>query len=232
MPTVIVQKAWVLNEDDQVYVASVKSILKMNLIVKFVTVGVSFRQASRIYQSAKEKTGMGMLRSISEADVAFHSRFVLCNKFSVPERNAKECLGSFNRIDAGNKAGTAYLDLRMQCYFRSTMQNLHLVAMPMRERNTGEYQSDLIVAALDVLEAEWSYQLIGVATDGASAIAGCIQGTCTRLEREYHTPIFPIWCGAYQLDLVIKKAFNRLFSDKFLTTVTAVSGHLRRQPNL
>jgi hypothetical protein len=42
--------AFVLNEDDQVYVASVKSILKMNLIVKFVAVGVSFRQASRLYR--------------------------------------------------------------------------------------------------------------------------------------------------------------------------------------
>jgi hypothetical protein len=134
-------------------------------------------------------------------------------------------------IDAGNNAGTAYLDLRMRCYFRSTMQNVRLVAIPMRERHTGDYQYDLIVAALDVAP-EWRYQLIGVATYGASAMTGCIQGMCTRLERECHTPIFQIWCGAHQLDLVIKKAFNRLCSDKFLTTLTAATGHLRRQPNL
>jgi hypothetical protein len=56
--------------------------------------------------------------------------------------------------DAGNNAGTAYLDLRMQCYFSSTMQNLHLVARLMREWHTGEYQYDLIVAALDVSTPE------------------------------------------------------------------------------
>jgi hypothetical protein len=63
-------------------------------------------------------------------------------------------------------------------------------------------------------------------------LTGCVQGTCTREERECHTPIFRIWCDAHQLDLVIKKAFNLLCSDKFLTTLTAVTGHLRRQPNL
>jgi hypothetical protein len=63
-------------------------------------------------------------------------------------------------------------------------------------------------------------------------LTGCVPGTCTRLERECHTPIFRIWCGAHQLDQVIKKTFNRLCSDKFLTTLTAVTGHLRRQLNL
>jgi hypothetical protein len=83
----------------------------------------------------------------------------------------------------------------------------------------------------DVSTDHWE-QLIGVATDGACVMAGCVQGTCTRLERECHTPIFRIWCGANQLDLVINKAFNQLCSDKFLTTLTAATGHLRRQLNL
>jgi hypothetical protein len=48
--------AFVLGEDNQVYVASVQSVLKLNLIAKFVAVGVSFRQASRLYQSVKEET--------------------------------------------------------------------------------------------------------------------------------------------------------------------------------
>jgi hypothetical protein len=54
------------------------------------------------------------------------------------------------------------------------MQNLHLVARPMRERHTGEYQYDLIVAAINVLAPEWRHQMIGVATDGASAMTGWV----------------------------------------------------------
>jgi hypothetical protein len=51
---------------------------------------------------------------------------------------------------------------------------------------------NLIVIALDVLAPQWRHQLIGVASDGASAISGCVQGTCTHLERECHNPIFNI----------------------------------------
>jgi hypothetical protein len=166
--------------------------------------------------------------SISEGDVASHC--------SINLQYLKEVLKNvwaFSiAIDAGNNAGTAYLDLRMRCCFRSTMQNRHLVAISLRERYIGKYQYDLIVAALDVSTPEWRCQLIGVATDGAFEMTGCLQGTCTRLERECHTPIFRVWCGAHQLDLVIKKAISWLCSEKFLTTLTAVTGHLRRQLNL
>ena len=54
-------KIFVLNPEDNVYVADVKSVLQMNLVVRFVAVGVSFCQASRLYRSVKEETGMGVL---------------------------------------------------------------------------------------------------------------------------------------------------------------------------
>jgi hypothetical protein len=34
-------------------------MLKVNMIVKFVAVGVSFRPARRLYHTVKEETGMG-----------------------------------------------------------------------------------------------------------------------------------------------------------------------------
>jgi hypothetical protein len=168
-------KVFVLNEDDEVYVATVKSVLKLKMIVKFIAVGISFRQASRLYQSVKEETGMGMMGSISEGDVASHCRIVCAINLRYLKEVLKNVWAFSITIDAGNNAGTAYLVLRMRCYFRSTMQNLHLVAIPMRERNTGEYQYELIVAALDVLAPECRYQLLGVATDGASAMTGCVR---------------------------------------------------------
>ena len=94
------------------------------------------------------------------------------------------------------------------------------MAIPMRERHTGEYQYDLIVETMDVLAPKWRDQLISVSTDGASAMTGCVQGTRTRLSRECNGEIFRIWCGAHQLDLVVKKAFNQLLNEKFLTTLT------------
>jgi hypothetical protein len=46
-------KVFFLNGDDEVYVATVKSVLKLNMIVKFIAVGISFRQESRLYQSKR-----------------------------------------------------------------------------------------------------------------------------------------------------------------------------------
>ena len=135
-------------------------------------------------------------------------------------------------IDAGNNKGTSYLDLRVTCYSKNNLQNFHLIAIPTRERHTGKHQYSLIVTTFDVLAPQWRHQLIGVASDGASAMSGCVQGTCTHLERECHNPIFRIWCGAHQLDLVVKKAFKRLCSERFVNQLTAVTAHLRRQPNL
>ena len=89
-----------------------------------------------------------------------------------------------------------------------------------------------MVTLLDVFAPNWRHQLIGIATNGASTMTGCIKGMVTRLSNECHSPIFRIWCGAHQLDLVMKRAFNRLCDDKFLDTLTSVTGHLRRQQNL
>jgi hypothetical protein len=52
------------------------------------------------------------------------------------------------------------------------------------------------------------------------------------LEREKRHQILLIWCGAHELYLVIKKAFNKLCDKEFLRITTGVTGHLRRQLNL
>jgi hypothetical protein len=102
----------------------------------------------------------------------------------------------------------------------------------MRERHTGAYQFDLVGRLLDVIAPKWRDQLIGIASDGASDMTGCIQGTVTRLCREANSEVYRVWCGAHQLDLVMKKAFNKLCEDRFVGTITSLTGHLQRQQNL
>ena len=126
----------------------------------------------------------------------------------------------------------AYLDLRARFYFGGQLHNFHLLAIPMRERHTGEYQFDLVVKFLDVIVSYWRRQLLGVASDGASAMTGCIRGTVTRLANECESDIFRVWCGAHQLDLVMKKAFSHLCNDEFVSILTGITGYLRRQQNL
>jgi hypothetical protein len=207
-------------------------MLKVNMIVKFVAVGVSFRQARRLYQTVKEETGMGVLGNITDKEVSNICRTICAINLQSLKELLKDCWAFSIGLDGGNNAGSAYLDIRMRCYYKDNLHNFHLLAIPMRERHTGQYQFDLVVTALDVFAPNWRYQLIGVTSDGASTMTGCIQGTCTRLARECHTTLFRIWCGAHQLDLVMKKAFGRLCNDRFLNVVTGVTGYLRRQQNL
>jgi len=69
-------KHFVHNQADNIFVLEVKSVLKLNMVTNFVSVSVSFQQASRLYQSVKQKTGMDVMGSISDVEVADHFRIV------------------------------------------------------------------------------------------------------------------------------------------------------------
>ena len=61
-----------------------KSVLKLNMVTNILSVGVSFRQASRLYQSVKQETGMGVMVSISDVVELY---------FAVSEGDIQEYLG-------------------------------------------------------------------------------------------------------------------------------------------
>ena len=216
-------KMFVYNPEDDMYTAKVNSVLKLNLVAKFVAIGVSFRQASKLYHSVKEETGMGSLGSVNDYEVGQLCRIVCAVnlQYYLNELFKKIWAFSIGR-DTGNYAGSPNLDI----------QNLHLVAIPLREQHTGQYQFNLVVTLLDVLAPNWRHQLIGIAIDGASSMTGCIKGTSACLTKECHSQIFQIWCGAHQLDLVMKRAFDKLCNERFLDTLTSVTGRLRCQQNL
>ena len=172
----------------------------------------------------KDETGMGVLGSINDHQVAQICQIVCVHctdiwAFSVG-------------LDAGNNAGASYLDVRMRFFLYGAIHNFHILAIPMRERHTGAYQFELVVKLLDVIAPAWQDQLIGIASDGASDMTGCIQGIVTRLCQEANSEIYRVWRGAHQLDLVMKKAFHKLCEVHFVGTVTRLTGHLRRQQNL
>jgi len=81
----------------------------------------------------------------------------------------------------------------------------------------------LIVEPRNVLAPNWRHQLIGLTTDGASAMTGSDEGACTRLINNFLGNFFPIWCGAHQLNLIVKKVFHELMDEKFLKTLTGVT---------
>ncbi len=177
-------------------------------------------------------TGMASLGLVNDCEVGQLCCFVCAINLQYLKELFKKMWAFSIGLNAGNNAGLSYLDIRMRCYFKGDLQNLQLLAISMREQRTGEYQFNLVVSLLNVLAPNGRHHLIGITTDGASTMTGCIKGTRTCLSNECHSCIFRIWCGAHQLDLVMKQAFNNLCNEKFVDILTIVMGHLCCQQNL
>jgi len=65
-------KGFCANKEISTYKSEVNSMLKLNLIDMSVSIGVPFREASRLYQSVKEETGLGVLGLISDVKGTCH----------------------------------------------------------------------------------------------------------------------------------------------------------------
>jgi hypothetical protein len=101
-------KMFVYNAEDDVYIAKVNSVLKLNLVAKFVAIGVSFRQASKLYHSVKEETGMGSLGSVNDYEVGQLCRIVCAVNLQYLKELFKTIWAFAIGLDAGNNAGSLY----------------------------------------------------------------------------------------------------------------------------
>jgi hypothetical protein len=136
-------------------------------------------------------------------------------------------------LDGGNKSDTSYLDVRLRVISNhGVLLNLHLLAIPMRERHTGEHMFELVSTALDNLSPEWRSQIVSVTTDGASSMTGQYRGVASRIANVALPGFYRVWCALHQLDLVLQRLYNSLCDDSYVGTVTSLTGHLRRQFNL
>ena len=130
-------KMFVHSVEDDVYTAKVNSVLKLNLVAKFVAIDVSFCQASKLYHSVKEETGMGSSGSVTDHKVGHLCQIGCAVNLQYLKELFKKIWAFSIGLDAGNNAGSSYLDIRMRCFFKGDLQNLHLMAIPMQERHTG-----------------------------------------------------------------------------------------------
>jgi hypothetical protein len=110
--------------------------------------------------------------------------------------------------DSSTHYGKSYFDNRVRIHHNGQIYNLHVLAIPMFEGHTGEYMYQLIVKVLDVLCLKWRLKLIGIGSDGASAMTGGYSGAVTQLEREIPHPIYRTWYGLHQLNLVMKRRYK------------------------
>jgi hypothetical protein len=226
-----------LQEDDddgnvERYLISFDNALQFRLILSYIAAGLSFRQCVNVCQGTKEATALGQIGNVSMAKVIRSTRYICAMSYQMISDILHKVWAFSIAFDGGNKSNTSYFDVRIRFTMENNLHNKHLVALPMRERHTGEYMFRLMFEFLDALYPGWKSKLIGISSDGASNMTGSISGVVTRLCGVSLRGCYRVWCCAHQLDLVVQKSFSHLCNDTFIFQVTAVTGHLRRQQNL
>jgi hypothetical protein len=214
------------------YLVVVPNLLQFTLVVKYIRAGLSFRQCCTILADTKETTNMAQIGCINMSKVIAYTRFICAMAYQMIADVLRSVWAFSIALDGGNKSNTSYLDVRIRFCVNEVVHNLHLVALPMRQRHTGEYMFNIVSSFLDALCENWKSKLIGITSDGTSSMTGHRAGVVTRLHQVSLPGCYRVWCAAHQMDLVVQKVFLKLCDDSFVSTVMAMTGHLRRQQNL
>jgi hypothetical protein len=197
-------------------------------------VGVSFRQASRLSDATKQSLGVGTLGSMSERFVQDSIRLAVCVNLEQIARLLchRACWAFAIAFDGATVKSKSFLDVRVRVFVNGGIENLHLLAIPIKGRHTGKAMFELLKLTLDGLASDfWRDKLFGVSTDGAAYMTGNVSGTVSLLRNETPGDFYRVWCGAHQLDLVIQRVVSNVYEETFYEDLTGLIGWLRRQQN-
>jgi hypothetical protein len=81
---------------------------------------------------------------------------------------SEECWAYANAFDGATVQGRSLLDFRVRLFVNDSIENLHLLAVPLRVSHTGAEMAEFLSALLQVLCGEkWKRKFVGLCTDGA-----------------------------------------------------------------
>jgi hypothetical protein len=146
---------------------------------------------------------------------------------------SNECWSFSIAFDGAAVQGRSLLDIRLRLLEGGRIENLHLLAIPLRESHTCLGMAKPVHSFTKVLCGEsWKSKLFGICTDGAGNMTGRESGAVTHLASGAFPRFFRVWCAAHQLHLVIQDVMSALCDESIYTKLTALIGHLHRQQNL
>src|SRR5436190_19925056 len=192
-------KLFIKKEDH--YEVCLSNPTQFKLIVAYIARGISFRQCEGLLDDTKRITGiftiinfililgLSRLGSLKDTVASGYARIVLARNLQIistilDPKNYRSSWAFSLANDGSTHYGKSYFDNRIRFHYKSTIYNIHLVAIPMFESHTGENMFILVRRILDVLCLQWRAQLIGIGSDGASSMTEHLQGVVTRIAGE------------------------------------------------
>ncbi|KAG6620128.1 uncharacterized protein IUM83_05833 [Phytophthora cinnamomi] len=138
------------------YVARVDSLLRFNMSLKYVAMGISFSQVVPLFQTTAEETGMDTSLSgstFTEQQLACLCRVACAVNLQTLKDALREVWAFAIAIEKGNNAVSPYMDVRVRFERNGKLHDFHMVSVPVRDDSPQiiEHQSDAMVKCLDVV---------------------------------------------------------------------------------
>ena len=162
--------------DTDRYKIEIRNPLQFGLIVDFIRLGSSFRQAHRILESMRTRTGMATIGTCSRHRVSTYTRFTLAMNLQKICELLQNVWAFSLAMDMSTHMSSSYLDIRIRVCWSSKIHNFHLLAIPMPGRHTAEAIFNAADQAMTALCPDWKAIIVGISTDGEKKMTGRIQG--------------------------------------------------------
>jgi hypothetical protein len=167
------------------YTITITNPMQFQLAVGFIAAGLSFRQVDNVLNTTKRLTNLAV-GCVNDTDVANYARAICAiNLQAIASILNNESVWAFSLAnDASTHYSRSYLDNRIRFHLKGVLYNIHVLAIPMFDRHTGENMFNLVDKFLNILCLNWRGKLISVGSDGANSMTGHLKGVVTRLEHE------------------------------------------------
>lgn len=217
------------------YVGRVDSLLRFNMCLKYVAMGISFSQVVALFQKTAEETGMDTSLSgsaFTEQQLSCLCRVVCAVNLQTLKDTLRGVWAFAIALERGNGAGSPYLDVRVRFERDGQLHDFHLVSIPIREDSQQiiEHQSGVMIKCLDIVAPGWKSQLVGVSTsDPVAKMSSSARVLVSRLSLDCVASIYCEWDVVKQFEQAIQGSFNGLCNQRFMAALTMLTGHFRRQ---
>jgi hypothetical protein len=166
---------FVIDEDDPGrYKVVIKNVLRYELAMDYVLIGMSFRQTSAAIQFARDHTKKAKLTGIDDLVVGQYVRVLVSSSLqNLSDMMDDESVWAISlAFDSSTHREQAFFDQRVRICFQGVLFNLHLVAIPMFERHTAMNMFNMLLKVLDALYQPWRAKLIFTSSDGENTMTG------------------------------------------------------------
>jgi len=216
-------------QEDESYLVTIKNSLRFDLTIQHVSVGLSFRQTSKVIEQHRLVTKNAKLNGLNDHMVGqFICVLLVVSLQIISDVLTDPMVWVFSlAADASTHLGVPLFDQRIRVCVTGVLYNLHLVLVPFFERHFAQNYVKLIKILPNTVSPSWREKVILISSDGENTMTGRHAGVVTLLENECLNPVLRIWCVLHQLDIVVKNATHGMLDEALYKVAHAFSVHLR-----